>query len=271
MTRGPVVLAAALGAALATSARATAQSLAQRIARAPDGPVRLTYAARPGVCGNGAGIISFDCADGSCGRRRMTINSDWESDGPCACEAGPVRLALQVAGGRVTRLRTYVGGRWRAPDGVGGTDLSVVPAPEAARWLLALAREGMSRAAADAIFPATLADSVTVWPDLVRLARDADAARRVRTQAVFWLSEAAGDAALKDLTDMVADDSLDRDVREQAVFALSQQPRDVGVPALIEIARSNRDPEVRRKAFFWLGQTNDPRAVALFEEVLAKP
>jgi HEAT repeat protein len=61
---------------------------------------------------------------------------------------------------------------------------------------------------------------------------------------------------------------VDRDVREHAVFALSQQPRDVGVPALIEIARTNRDPEVRRKAFFWLGQTRDPRALALFEEVL---
>jgi hypothetical protein len=64
---------------------------------------------------------------------------------------------------------------------------------------------------------------------------------------------------------------IDRDVREHAVFALSQEPHDVGVPALIQIARSNRDREVRKKAFFWLGQTNDPRAVALFEEVLAKP
>ena len=43
------------------------------------------------------------------------------------------------------------------------------------------------------------------------------------------------------------------------------------MPALIQIARSNRDREVRKKAFFWLGQTNDPRALALFEEVLTKP
>ena len=64
---------------------------------------------------------------------------------------------------------------------------------------------------------------------------------------------------------------MDRDVREQAVFALSQQPREVGVPALLQIARTNRDPDVRRKAFFWLGQTHDPRALALFEEVLSRP
>jgi hypothetical protein len=268
MTRPMVVLAAALGAAFSGAAPMAAQTLAQRVASAPDGTVHLTYGAREGVCGNGAGTISFDCAEGTCGRRRMTVNADWEG-GPCACESGPVRLALRVAGGRVSRIRTYVGGRWRPGEGV--TDLGVVSAPEAARWLLTLATKGDSPAASNAVFPATLADSITVWPDLVRLARNAGATGRVRRQAVFWLGQAAGDAATKDLADMVGDDSLDRDVREQAVFALSQQPRDVGVPALIRIARSNKDPEVRRKAFFWLGQTNDPRAIALFEEVLAGP
>jgi hypothetical protein len=264
VTRAIVVLAAALGVA----GPAAGQTLAQRVARAPDGTVRLTYAARPGVCGNGAGTISFDCADGTCGSRRISRDADWEA-GPCACEEGPVRLALQVAGGRVTRLRAYVGGRWRPADGV--TDLGVVPAPEAARWLLDLARGGDSRAAEQAVFPAILADSVTVWPELIRLARDGEARTRVRNQAVFWLGQAAGEAATKDLADLATDDSVDRDVREHAVFALSQQPRDVGVPALIEIARTNRDPDVRRRAFFWLGQTHDPRAIALFEEVLTRP
>ncbi len=265
VTRALAVLVAALGAA----APAAAQSLAQRIARAPDGTVHLTYAARAGVCGNGAGTISFDCAGGGCGRRRVNSGSDWEDDGACPCEAGPVRLALEVSGGRVTRLRAYVGGHWRA--GSVATDLGTVPAAEAAHWLLDEARRGDAPAAHDAVFPATLADSVTVWPDLVRLARDQAATRKVREQAVFWLGQAAGEAAVKDLAAMVGDDSLDRDVREHAVFALSQQPREVGVPALIQVARTNRDPEVRRKAFFWLGQTNDPRALALFEEVLTRP
>ncbi|PYP42245.1 MAG: hypothetical protein DMD43_03595 [Gemmatimonadetes bacterium] len=59
-------------------------------------------------------------------------------------------------------------------------------------------------------------------------------------------------------------------MREQAVFALSQLPRDEGVPILIHVARSNRDPALRRKALFWLGQSDDPRALALFEEILAR-
>jgi hypothetical protein len=267
MNRVILVLAAAFGVAFA--APASAQTVAQRVARAPDGTVHLSYAARDGVCGNGAGVVSFHCVNGTCGNQRITTNSDWEGDGPCPCDPGPVRLALQVASGRVTRLRTYVGGHWRAAASV--TDLGTVPASEAVQFLLDLARAADGRANEEAIFPATLADSVTVWPDLVRLARDASVRTRVRTQSVFWLSQAAGDAAVKDLTDMVGDASLDRDVREHAVFALSQEPHDVGVPALIQIARTNRDPGVRRKAFFWLGQTNDPRALALFEEVLTKP
>jgi hypothetical protein len=266
VTRALLVLAAALGVA----APAGAQTLAQRISGAPDGVAHLTFAAREGVCGNGAGTISFDCARGTCGHRRMTTNSDWDDDGSCPCDSGPVRLVLEVTRGQVTRLRTYVGGHWR-PAATGVTDLGVVPAAEAAHYLLDLARAGDGSAGHDAVFPATLADSVTVWPDLVRLARDAAVSRRVREQAVFWLGQAAGEAAVKDLADLVGDDTLDRDVREHAVFALSQQPKDVGVPALIQVARTNRDPDVRRKAFFWLGQTNDPRAIALFAEVLTKP
>jgi HEAT repeat protein len=105
---------------------------------------------------------------------------------------------------------------------------------------------------------------------MIRIARNADLPRNTRTQAVFWLGQAAGDVATRDLRDIVIDNSVDREVREQAVFALSQRPRDEGVPALIAIARSNKDPEIRKKALFWLGQSNDPRALDLFEELLTK-
>jgi HEAT repeat protein len=57
-------------------------------------------------------------------------------------------------------------------------------------------------------------------------------------------------------------------VRKQAVFALSQRSAEEGVPALIRIARSNPDPELRKTALFWLGQSDDPRALDLFEEIL---
>ena len=40
-------------------------------------------------------------------------------------------------------------------------------------------------------------------------------------------------------------------------------------PALIELARESPDPSVRRQALFWLAELDDPRAVALFEELLS--
>lgn len=250
-------------------------SLEQRVARAPDGTVRFSYAARPGVYGNGRNIISWDCQGRNCRSQQIEGNlsdmdrDDWAS----ACDSGPVRVALTVRGGAVTDLKAYVGGEWRA--GAAGTDLGMVGAREATSYLLKVAASATtgSRAAERAIFPAMLADSVapTIWRDLLRLARDANVSRKVRRSAVFWVGQAAGDAATRGLTDLVDDRSSDREVREQAVFALSQRPREEGVPALIRIARDNPDPELRRKAIFWLGQSEDPRALALFEELLTRP
>jgi len=253
---------------------AAAQRLGARVAAAPDGIVRLSFAARPGVCGDGRQVIAFDCTDGRCGRRggEHTITFD-RSDGDeveYACEPGPVRVSLTVRTGRVQSLRTYVGGRWVAPRGDAAvTDLGTVASRT--DLLLGLATREDTRGGEEAILPLTMADSVTVWPMLLKLARDDRAPRRTRRQAVFWLGQAAGDAATHDLADLVDDADLDRDVKEQAVFALSQQPRDAGVPALIQIARTHPEPGVRRKALFWLGQSGDPRALALFEELLTKP
>jgi HEAT repeat protein len=70
------------------------------------------------------------------------------------------------------------------------------------------------------------------------------------------------------LDSIVRDARGDREVRQKAIFALSQRSNDEGVPALIRIARNNPDPELRKTALFWLGQSEDPRAVDLFEEIL---
>jgi len=69
----------------------------------------------------------------------------------------------------------------------------------------------------------------------------------------------------------VGDDAIEREVRESAVFALSQRPKDEAVPALLQVARTSRDPALRKRAIFWLGQTDDARALAYFEDVLTKP
>lgn len=253
---------------LLLASAASAQTLEQRVAKAPDGSVRFSYAARPGVYGNGRNRISWDCRDGNC-RHNQTWDYDDRDDWDAPCDSGPVRVALSKRDGKVSDLRVYVGGEWRTSTTA--TDLGMIGTREATSYLLALASRDESRAAEKAIFAAILADSVTIWPDLLKIAKKEETSRKVRRSAVFWLGQAAGDAATRGLTDLVDDKNADREVRETAVFALSQRPRDEGVPALIKIAKQNPDPELRRKAIFWLGQSEDPRAISLFEELLTRP
>lgn len=225
-------------------------SLAERIGRVKDGTVRLSYTAKEGVCGNGRNISRHD------GRNR----DEWQPD----CEPGPVRLVVERLNGRTTDVRAYVGGRWR---GSADLDLGQVPAAEAGHWLLAVA-ESDEPAAEDAIFPATIADSMEAWPALLRIARNERASRKARKSAIFWVGQAAADEATKGLDTIVNDDDQDREVREAAIFALSQRPKAEGIPALIRVARSSKDPKLRRSALFWLGQSEDPAAIRLFEEIL---
>lgn len=254
------------------AAPAMGQRLAQRVTTAPDGTVRMSFAARPAVCGNGRNVIALDCSAGRCGRHTIMFDGHYEGDEvEYDCEPGPVRVSLTVRKGAVQSLRTYVGGRWVTASGASVTDLGTVSSRDATDFLLELARSPDGRVGEDAILPVTLADSVTVWPALLKLARDDRVTRRARRQAVFWLGQAAGDAATRGLADLVDDGGVDREVKEQAVFALSQQRGDAAVPVLIRIARTHPDREVRRKALFWLGQSDDPRALALFEELLTKP
>jgi hypothetical protein len=103
---------------------------------------------------------------------------------------------------------------------------------------------------------------------LLTTARDG-ATTHLRGQALFWLSQRAGEKAIGAISDAIANDP-ETDVKKRAVFALSQLPRDEGVTRLIEVARTNTNPAVRKQAMFWLGQSRDPRAIRFFEEILFK-
>jgi HEAT repeat protein len=45
-------------------------------------------------------------------------------------------------------------------------------------------------------------------------------------------------------------------------------PREEGVPLLIDQARRNRNLVVRREAIFWLGQSEDKRALDFIASIL---
>ena len=229
-----------------------AQSLAQRVSAAEDGTVRVSFPARPGTCGDlGKGV-------------RLGVRSDeWQPD----CGPQLVRVALRVREHQVYSLRAYVGGHW-VPD-TAATDRGTVRPQEAAPYFLSLAeRPDGERISGDPLLPAVLADSVTIWPALARVARSPRSSNQIRGRAVFWLGQVAAAAAGAALDSIAGDQHTDHEVRRQAVFALSQRPADQSVPALIRIARTSPSADLRKTAIFWLGQSEDPRAIDLFEELL---
>jgi HEAT repeat protein len=245
----------------AIAAPLQAQSLASRIAAVEDGAVTFHYAPRPGVCGDGESFIRTG---------RSSYHGSFSSKRPMEpCIFGPVQVRLMLEDGDVQRLETWVGPlRSR-----GARDLGEVSAPEAARYLMTLAERGTSKASGKAIFPAVLADSVTIWPALFPIARDTDRRSRAsRQDALFWLSRFASGAVAgrpnNPFAEDEAEESAEDDLKTHAVFVLSQLPRDEGIPQLLEVARSNRSWRVRSQALFWLGQSGDPRAIDLFESVL---
>ncbi|MDQ2665283.1 MAG: HEAT repeat domain-containing protein [Gemmatimonadota bacterium] len=251
-----VVLCSATCVSVAWSALG-AQSLQARVNSAGDGQVNFHFTGRPGICGDGMRFMRIGTS------YQGSYSSDMRSE---PCVTGPVQVRLTVDAGAVSRVETWVGTlRVR-----GGRDLGETPAPESAEYLLALASHGPS-SASKAILPAVLAESTVVWPTLLNIARDSATSRSTRQEASFWLSRfAAGALAGRKNDPLNENDRDDGDIglKKHAVFVLSQLPHDEGVPALINVARSNVDQRVRGQALFWLGQTGDARALAVFESIL---
>ena len=231
--------------ALAVGGPLAAQTITQRVGEVRDGRVRMSFAAREGVCGWGEG-----------GR---TVNHRWRSDDwENACEGGPVRVVMRIQSGVPTDLDTYIGGRWRTRPDV--TDLGDMPAREAAEYLLGLAEDFDDDVGKDAIFPAAMADSVTVWPDLARIAQNDSRPLDIRKQAVFWIGQDTDDGAADVLEDVLGS-SLEHEIREQAIFALSQHDSDRSTAVLRDFAASRRESRrLRERAIFWLGQGGDEDA-----------
>jgi hypothetical protein len=254
-------LIAAAGLLAAQPAPVHAQTLAQRVAAADSGAVTFHFTARPGVCGDGEHFIRTG---------RSSYHGSYKSDRSMEpCVFGPVQVRLSVENGAVHGVRTWVG-PLRSRN---ARDLGAVAAPEAAAYLMSLGARGTARASAKAIFPAVLADSATVWPELLAIARDTDTrSRSTRQEALLWLSRFASAATAGRRNDPFAEQDEhageDEELKVHAVFVLSQLSGRRGIADLLEIARTNPSPRVRAQAMFWLGQSGDPRAIALFESVL---
>lgn len=247
---------AALLALAAAPVAAAGQGVADAVLGGGDGVVRLEIPTRAEVlvCGDGIRLH---------GSRHM--GRGWGAGGE-ACRRGPVEVELHVRDGAVVRVETLqrMGDRTAGARVVGRVD-----AADAVAFLLHTARSAASgKGGAQAVFPVMLADVAEAWRPVMELASDPDAPREARRSALFWLGQEAAAAVTAGLASVAGDENEDQRVREAAVFALSQRPPEEGVPALMEVARSAREPATRRSALFWLAQSDDPAVVPFFRTLI---
>ncbi len=100
---------------------------------------------------------------------------------------------------------------------------------------------------------------------LISIARgDKDA--RIRSQAVGELARKPGPKIMSTLTGALADP--DEQVQRRAVSALQQLPDGQGIPTLIEVVKTSKSEQLRKQAMNSLKNSQDPRALAFFEDVL---
>lgn len=79
----------------------------------------------------------------------------------------------------------------------------------------------------------------------------------LRKKALFWAGQSG--VPISEMS-KVYDRMGDSEMREQVIFVLSQRQRDpAAMDKLFDIAKNEKDPELRKKAIFWLGQSRDPR------------
>jgi HEAT repeats len=206
------------------------------------------------------------------GPQHMCNSNNWTSTKVMLEPATELTVLVRVENSRIDRIQTATPDCEVDAGGLPVLWLEGISPAQSAAWLTAQIKSADTAAQRSPKIVDSALRALIWHPDddpintVVALARE-DRRPYVRSQALFWLSQRAGQQAVGAIRNAI-DNDPETEVKRKAVFALSQLPKDEGVPMLIEIARNNRNREVRRQAMFWLGQSKDPRAVSFFEEVL---
>jgi len=258
--RSPEAL--ALAAVITASIGAPAQAqLASRIDAAPDGRVQFSFAARPGVCGNGRTYIQTGPNSYS---GMFYGNGDALRAEPCV--PGPVRVVIDRADKLPLSIQTYVGPADTTLRGV--TDLGRVRAPDAADYLLSLASKADGRAGRDALLPAMLADSANTSASLLAIARNTALPRETRRSALAYMGRSTDGLQTipTSVTDPILaiarDENDNQSVRQQALSVLGRLDHGAGIPPLTELSQQTQNTWLAREAMQTLARSGDPRARA---------
>lgn len=88
----------------------------------------------------------------------------------------------------------------------------------------------------------------------------------LRKKALFWVGQ-DHHLSVDDLRQMYAR-FPEQEMKEQVIFVMSQRGGSDAADLLIDVVKKEKNQELRKKAVFWLGQTDDPRAVKVLEELI---
>jgi HEAT repeat protein len=91
---------------------------------------------------------------------------------------------------------------------------------------------------------------------LLEIAGDRNETVQVRKQSLFWAGQMKGSP--QEFFNLY-ETFNDQEMKEHLIFIYSQNHSRAAVDKLMQIARTEPNPELRKKAVFWLGQSNDPR------------
>ncbi len=256
------------GSLLAVGTLSAQGGLRSRIEGNGDARVQFSFAARSDVCGAGASIQIGSSTYIANGSGRL-----FDGDGRPLCRRGPVVVRVTRSAGIVVGLDVQIAPE-SSTDGI--ADLGTVSAVTAAEYLLDFAARAEGRPAREAILPAVLADSATIWPGLIALAKNRALARAVRQSAMNWLGReldrSSGDDARRAsaaLVTLATDQEEMLPVRQQAVSVLARSER-ADLTALTSMANGN-DTWLRQNAIEALANSGDPRARDYLRSALQDP
>ena len=107
--------------------------------------------------------------------------------------------------------------------------------------------------------------SKEAFDKLVQIAKT-DPDVEVKGQAIVWLGQSKNEKSYKLLLELY-DGCKDPKIKKKLIFGFSQIG-DMAFDKLVKIAKNDPDAEARKQAIFWLGQSNNPKANKILEEIV---
>lgn len=103
---------------------------------------------------------------------------------------------------------------------------------------------------------------------MMGLALDSRENIELRKKALFWAGQSG--VGIDEIIPLYSKIN-DQEMKEQVIFVLSQRSNTpAAVDKLLDIAKNDKDPDLRKKAIFWLGQSRDPRVQQFLLDIINK-